>query len=153
MTKDVLVSITGIQTEIVQGGGRKPQTTEPMEIVTPALYYKKNNKHYIVYDEPVEGTSEVIKNKIKITDNKVIEIMKTGVSNSHMIFEKHKKNLSFYQTPYGEMTLEVDTSEMDIKESENKMLITLGYQLDVNHEPLASCHITMNVSSKDVAII
>ena len=153
MTKDVLVSITGIQTEIVPGGKSKPQTTEPIETVTPALYYKKNNKHYIMYDEPVEGTSEVIKNKIKITDNKVIEIIKSGVSNSHMVFEKKKKNLSIYQTPYGEMTLEVDTSEMDIKESENKMLITIGYQLDVNHEPIAMCSITMNVSSKESAII
>ena len=148
MTKDVLLSITGIQTEIVPGGKSKPQTTEPMEIVTPALYYKKNNKHYIIYDEPVEGTSEVIKNKIKITDDKVIEIIKTGLSNSHMVFEKNKKNLSFYQTPYGEMTLEVDTSEMEIKEGEDRMLITLGYQLDVNHEPLAECSITMSVRSK-----
>ena len=153
MTKDVLVSITGIQTEIVIGKKREPQTTEPMEIITPAVYYKKNNKHYIIYDEPVEGTSEIIKNKIKITDNKVIEIMKSGVSNSHMTFEKNKKNCSIYQTPYGEMTLEVDTSEMEIKESDNKMLITLAYQLDVNHEPLAECNITMNVSSKGTAVL
>ena len=148
MTREVLLSITGIQTEIVPGGKAKPQTTEPMEIITPALYYKKNNKHYIVYDEPVEGTSEVIKNKIKITGDEVIEIMKSGLSNSHMVFEKNRKNLSFYQTPYGEMTLEVDTSDMEIKEGEDKMLITLGYQLDVNHEPLAMCSITMSVSSK-----
>ena len=153
MEKDVLLSITGIQTEIVPGGKRKPQTTEPMEIITPALYYCKNNKHYVIYDEPVEGSSEVIKNKIKITDNNIIEIMKSGLSNSHMTFEKGKKNLSIYQTPYGEMTLEVDTSEMDIRQSEDKMLITLAYQLDVNHEPLASCNITMNISSKKIARI
>ena len=148
MTKDVLVSITGIQTEIVPEKNRKPMTTEPMETITPALYYKKNNKHYIIYDEPVEGTKEVIKNKIKITDNKVIEIMKSGVSNSHMTFEKNKKNRSVYQTPYGEMVLDVDTEEMEIIEGENRMLITLGYQLDVNDEPLAKCHITMNITSK-----
>ena len=148
MTKDVLVSIIGVQTEIAKEKDVDLQTTEPMEVVTPASYYLKNNKHYIIYDEPVEGLSTVIKNKIKITDNKIIEIIKSGVSNSHMIFEKNKKNISYYQTPYGEMKLEVDTDELDIKESEDVILISIGYQLDVNDEPLSKCHITMRISSK-----
>ena len=148
MTKDVLVSITGVQTEIVKEAGVNQKTTEPMEVVAPALYYLKNNKHYIIYDEPVEGTSAVIKNKIKITDNKVVEIIKSGVSNSHMVFEKNKRNASFYQTPYGEMTLEVTTDEMDVRVSEDVILVSLGYQLDVNGEPLSNSHVTMRISSK-----
>ena len=149
MTKDVLISITGIQTEIVKEKDMVPHTTEPMEVVTPASYYLKNNKHYIIYDEPVEGTSAVIKNKIKITDNKIVEIMKSGVSNSHMVFEKNRKNRSLYQTPYGEMTLEVDTYDMDIRASEDVILISLGYQLDVNGDPLSNCHITMRISASN----
>lgn len=39
-----------------------------------------------------------IKNKIKITGTDCLEIMKSGVTSSHMVFEKNKKNLTYYKT-------------------------------------------------------
>ena len=72
---------------------------EAIEVVTPASYYWKNGKHYILYDEVIEGMSGTIKNKIKITGTDSVEIMKTGMSNTHMVFEKNKKNLTYYRTP------------------------------------------------------
>ena len=62
-----------------------------IEVVTPANYYCKNGKHYIIYDEVLEGMAGTIRNKIKITGNDSVEIMKSGASSSHMIFEKNRK--------------------------------------------------------------
>ena len=39
MTKDVLISISGLQLEA--------EDDEPIEVVTSGNYYYKNNKHYI----------------------------------------------------------------------------------------------------------
>ena len=106
--------------------------------MTPATYYLKNGKHYIVYEEVVEGTSGVIKNRIKINGDECVEIVKSGLSNSHMIFEKNKKNQTFYKTPYGQMLIGVNTRHLQV-----------DFELDVNHEPMADCKIRMNIVSKD----
>lgn len=92
MTKDVLVSISGMHEEIVAVAPEiEEDENEAIEVVTPATYYLKNGKHYIVYEEVVEGTSGVIKNRIKINGEECVEIVKSGLSNSHMIFEKIKR--------------------------------------------------------------
>ena len=101
MTKDVLVSISGMHMGITEP--QPDEGDEPIEVVTPASYYCRNGKHYIIYDEVMEGMAGTIRNKIKITGDASVEIMKSGVSGTHMVFEKNKKNLTYYKTPYGQI--------------------------------------------------
>ena len=145
MTKDVLVSISGMHMDVVSG--MTDPDNEPIEVVTPASYYCKNGKHYVIYDEVVEGVSGTIKNKIKITGTDSVEIMKTGISNAHMVFEKNKKNLTYYQTPYGQMLVGVNTRSMEISVTDDNIGISVDYELDINHEPLADCKIKMEIYS------
>ena len=113
MTKDVLVSISGLHMDMdAQIPG--PDEDDVIEVVTPATYYYRNGKHYIIYDEIVEGVSDTIKNKIKISGTDSLEIMKSGLSNTHMIFEKNKKNLTYYKTLYGQMLVGLNTRNMEI---------------------------------------
>ena len=62
MTKDVLVKISGLQFAEDQDNG-------PVEIITTGNYYKKNGKHYILYDEVQEGFDGVTKSVIKVNDD------------------------------------------------------------------------------------
>ena len=53
MTKDILLSISGLHYDMT-GIPDEPGAEEengPIEVITPASYYYKNGKHYIVYDE------------------------------------------------------------------------------------------------------
>ena len=97
MTKDVIVSISGLHMDMMSTAFKDEE--DAIEVVTPANYYCRNGKHYILYDEVLEGMAGTIKNKIKITGTDSLEIMKTGVSNTHMVFERNKKNLTYYRTP------------------------------------------------------
>ncbi|HIY63987.1 MAG TPA: DUF1934 domain-containing protein [Candidatus Mediterraneibacter stercoripullorum] len=155
MTKDVLVSISGKHIGIVSQSDEVIEAVgtddDEIEVVTPASYYCRNGKHYIIYDEVMEGMSGSIKNKIKISGPDSLEIMKTGISNSHMVFEKNKKNLTYYRTPYGQMLVGVNTRDMQISVKEDKIDVLVNYELDVNHEPLADCKIKMNITSKECA--
>lgn len=146
MTKEVLVRISGLQ----QPEPEEEQLSEdePLEVVTPASYYLKNGKHYILYEEPVEGMPGVIKNRIKISEKSCVEIIKTGITNSHMIFEPNKKNLTYYQTPYGQMLIGVYTTRMNVQVSENAIEVLVNYELDINHQPYADCEINMNICSR-----
>ena len=155
MTKDVLVSISGKHMGIVSQPDEVIEAVgtddDEIEVVTPASYYCRNGKHYIIYDEVMEGMPGTIKNKIKISGQDSLEIRKTGMSNSHMVFEKNKKNLTYYRTPYGQMLVGVNTRDMQISVKEDKIDVLVSYELDVNHEPLADCKIRMNITSKECA--
>lgn len=145
MTKDVLISISGLQMDVLE----EEKEYEPIAVVAPANYFLKNGKHYILFDEVTEGIPGITKNRIKITGEDALEVMKSGVSNVHMVFEKNKKNLTYYQTPYGQLLIGIHTKEMEVEVSEDNINVKVGYILDVNHEPLADCQIRINVKSKD----
>ena len=85
MTKDVIVSISGLQ---MPAEGE----AEPVEVITVGDYYQKNGKHYVLYEEVNEGFEGSTKNIIKMQEN-CIDITKKGVSNVHMVFEKNRKNM------------------------------------------------------------
>ena len=110
MTKDVLISISGLQMDVLE----EEKEYEPIEVVAPANYFLKNGKHYILFDEVTEGIPGITKNRIKITGEDALEVMKSGVSNVHMVFEKNKKNLTYYQTPYGQLLIGIHTKEMEV---------------------------------------
>ena len=119
-----------------------------MEVITTGDYYKKNGKHYVLYDEVMEGFEGSTHNIIKITDD-YLDITKKGVSNVHMIFEKNKKNVSYYYTPFGSILIGIDAKSVDINETDENIDIQVKYNLEVNYEHLADCSITMNIKSKE----
>lgn len=141
MTKDVLVKISGLQfaTE---------EESESVEVITAGDYYKRNGKHYVLYDEIVEGVEGTTHNVIKIKDD-FLDITKKGASNVHMIFEKNKKNVSYYYTPYGSLLIGIDAKDVKVKETENQIKVEVSYALEINYEHLADCNITMDIISKE----
>lgn len=141
MTKEVLLSISGLQFD----GGTE---NEPVEVITSADYYKRNGKHYIVYDEVMEGTTETTKNIIKLGQES-LDITKRGTANVHMMFEKDKKNVTYYYTPYGSLLIGIDATRIDVTETEQDIDVKVEYALEVNYEHLADCTITMNIKSKN----
>ncbi|HJA11975.1 MAG TPA: DUF1934 domain-containing protein [Candidatus Mediterraneibacter merdipullorum] len=150
MTKDVLVSISGKHIDIMEEPMTGCETGDDnIEVVTPANYYCKNGKHYILYDEMLEGMAGTIHNRIKITGTDCVEIVKSGASSSHMVFEKNRKNQTYYRTPYGQMLIGVNTKNMEVSVADDKINVRVDYELDVNHEPLADCKIKMDILSRE----
>lgn len=145
MTKDVLVRILGVQNEMMA----PPSDDEPIEVIAPATYYCKNGKHYIVYDEIVDDDASSVHNRVKITGEDSLEIVKTGAINAHLVFGKGESNTTCYATPFGQMMVSVNTKKLDIHMAEDDIKLRVDYELDVNNEPLANCRIHMNIISKD----
>ena len=96
MTKDVLVSISGLQMAVNE---MESNDDEPIEIVSAGTYYFKDGKHYIFFEEVAEGISGVTKTQIRLNGKETLEVMKKGISNMHMVFERGKTNRCFYSTP------------------------------------------------------
>lgn len=141
MTKEVFVKISGMQFAGDTGN-------EPVEIITSGDYYKKNGKHYILYDEVTEGFSETTQNIIKLSEE-TLDITKKGITNVHMMFEKNRKNVTYYYTPFGSLLIGIDAKKIQMQESENQIEMKVDYALEVNYEHMADCSIVMNITSKD----
>lgn len=138
MTKDVIVSVTGTQFSM-------ENMDEPVEVITSGSYYKKNNKHYVVYDEVIDGEYPT-KNMMKFDDT-CFNLIRSGAVNSNMIFEENKRNLSNYVTPFGTLVIGIDASKVDIDEKSEEINVDIDYAIDVNSEYLADCKITCSIKA------
>ena len=145
MTKDVLIKISGLQMLTDDN-----DESVPVEVITSGQYYCKNGKHYVLYDEVMEGFDGVTKNRIKIQDD-CVDIKKRGVSNVHMVFRKNKKSLTSYETPYGNMLIGIDAHKLQLNHGEDCIDIDIRYNLDINYEHVAECAVKMNIQSKAAA--
>ena len=143
MTKDVLLKISGLHYAMMED----TEESEPIEVITPASYYLKNGKHYVIYEEVVEGIPGTIKNKIRMTGDGVLEIMKSGIADAHMVFEKGKIHAFSYETPYGELSMGIFTRDMIFTEEENRMTIAVNYELDINGEKASDCDIHIEIKA------
>lgn len=138
MTKDVRVTVSGIQFEI--------EEDEPVELITFGDYYNKNGKHYILYDEIDMEEGENIKNRIKIGGGK-IEVVKSGTTNGQLIFEQGKNHMTYYDTVMGSLLMGVNTSSIRMIEEEDHIQAKVRYSLEMNHTHISECEITIDVCS------
>lgn len=138
MTKDILVSVTGIQFEIDE--------EEVIEVITSGNYYCKNGKHYILYEEQDEQQG-VTKNRIKIEPSRV-EMKKNGAITTNMIFEEGKENITYYNTGFGTLLVQVKTSSITFLEQEDFIYVKILYSMDVNYAHVSDCRVEIKVRAK-----
>lgn len=138
MTKDVLIKISGIH--------MMDDENSDVEMVVRGDYYQKNGKHYVLYEEVMEGFEGTVKNVIKISPSSM-DIIKKGLANTHMQFEKNKKNLSCYTTPFGDMVVGIQANRIRVKEETDSLMVDVDYSLDINYEHLSDCTIRVDVQS------
>lgn len=139
MEKEILFALKGLQMD----AGEKSE----LETIIPAEYYQRNGNHYVVYDEVMEGFTEPTKNIFKFQEN-YLEVTKRGVVNVHMIFENQKKNMTSYQTPYGNILIGIDTEKIEIEEEQDRLRVHVDYALEANYQHIADCRIDMDICSK-----
>lgn len=144
MTRDVLIRISGMQFMDSEN------ESDDVEVITTGDYFQKNGKHYIIYDEVMDGFEGNVRNTVKISPE-TLDIRKQGVANAHMVFEQDKKNMTRYATPMGDMMVEVSTNRIQVDEQEDSLKVMVEYSLGINYQHISECNITMDVCSKNKA--
>lgn len=144
MTQEVLLTLQGLQFD------QREEDADKIEMVTVGDYYKKNGKHYVIYEEVTEGFAQTTKNRLKFSED-MLELSRNGLVNMHMVFQENKKNLTNYNTPFGQILIGIDTKKIQIKEQKDNIVVDVDYSLDVNYEFLSDCHIKISICSKEKA--
>ncbi|QOV19695.1 DUF1934 domain-containing protein [Blautia liquoris] len=142
MKKDVMISMSGLQ--YMAGDDLDAR---PVEVMIPGTYYIKNGKGYLVYDEVMEGFENKTHNIMKFNQEK-IELHRKGLIDVQMIFEKNKKNLSLYKTPYGMMNMGIAATDIQVDEQEDAIDVSVDYTLDMNGSYAADCTLSMKIRSR-----
>lgn len=137
MNKDVIILIKGMHFQNTEDGGN-------IETIWRGQYYKKKGTHYIVYEEPIEGTNDVCKNMIKF-DSSMVNLSKKGPLSTVMLFKTGEKNLTNYNTPFGSIVIGIDTHHIRLTETDASITIDVNYSLDVNYEHLAKSDIHIDI--------
>ena len=141
MTKEVMISIRGIQFEEGLDG-------EKIESIQKGEYYNRNDMHYILFEEIVEGMDDPGKSMIKFKEGEM-HLNKKGPINVTMDFLEDKKTLTDYRTPFGSLVIGLEAKKVNFEEEEKRILLDVDYTLEVNYEPLANCKIRVDIRSMD----
>ena len=139
MTRDVLIRIRGLQA--------MNDETNDVEIITTGDYFFKNGKHYVIYDEMMEGIEGSVHNMVKITPVRM-DIQKNGAIGAHMVFELDKKNQTRYATPLGDMVVDFTTTRIELEEQEDHIKVAVDYSLGINYQHISANSIIMDISSR-----
>ena len=135
MKKNVVITVRGLQ--------RQVDDDEPVEVISAGTYLRKENTHYLSYEEADED-GKITKNRIKITTDS-IEMTKQGGITTQMIFTKGQKQYACYATPFGELTLGMTTKKIAVTEENMKLFAELRYDLEVNGAHMSECELDIEV--------
>ena len=100
-----------------------------------------------VYDDSQERSSSIIK-----IDGDSVEVTKKGVVSTKMRFTMGSKNMTYYQTPYGNMSLGIITKSLEIERTEDTISIYLVYGMEVNCEHLSDCDMQITITTRELRI-
>ena len=123
---NVIISIKGVQTN-------PEQEEETIELVTEGRLEADGEAGYTLsYQESevtgLEGTLTTFQiEKDRIT------LLRLGEFNSQMVFEQGRRHLSMYNTPYGALSVGVNTREMEAHMGERGGEIRIAYDVEIDH--------------------
>lgn len=138
MTKEVVVTIEGLQLG---------ENNDRIATKASGLYQFQNEKHYIRYDEMIEGVEGAIKNIIKIAPDQV-SISKKGAANTTMTFQLGEVTSTNYHTPYGTLLLQIKTTQMRVEEDADQIDIHLEYTISADENILSRNRTLIKIQSQ-----
>ena len=126
MTDNVILSIKGSQF----GGENGP---DEMELVTPGQLVREGKDRYTIsYEESeltgLEGTTTVLR-----IEGPRVTLLREGTVNSQMVFEEGYRHLSMYETPYGSMSVGINTRRMKNTVGESGGELEIDYAVEIDN--------------------
>ena len=125
MEKEVVISIKGMQ----QYEGALP---DAVELVTAGRLARDGTGYTLSYQESeltgLEGTLTTIQ-----VDGGQVTLMRVGEFNSQLVFQEGRRHLSMYNTPYGAMSIGVNTRHLMASLTDQGGDIEVDYTIEVDH--------------------
>ena len=142
MTKEIILTISGLH----ETDG---DADAPIETMTPGQYYMKNGKHYVVYDEVLDGLEGTVKSTIKFTDE-VVELIRNGPASTRMVFQPGHEHMVIYQTPMGPLSISLYTEDLKMELGEERMNLKIDYSLKTEGIVVSESTVNIEIYPKEM---
>ena len=143
LEKDVIISIKGVQ----RYENADPDT---MELVTEGRLEREGNSYTLSYQESeltgLEGTLTTFQ-----IEPERITLMRVGGFNSQMVFQEGRRHMSMYNTPYGAMTIGVNTRHLLAELDDQGGEIEIDYAIEIDHSVAGRNTFQINVKEAEGA--
>ena len=145
--KNVLISIRGTQ---------HPNLPQPdadnspvsVELVTGGSYEYCGDGSWFTYEESeltgMEGTHTTF-----TMEDGLVTLTREGSVNTQMRFQKGRRHVFLYDTPFGAMTMGVDTQRLSTRADEHGGEMDIIYAVDIDNVPLGKN--TFRIGWKEIA--
>ena len=141
MTDNVIISIKGKQLYA-------ESAPEEMELVTSGTLKRDGAGGYTVSYQETELTGlEGTVTKLHIRDGQVT-LLREGSINSQMVFEEGRRHLSMYETPYGALSVGVNTRRMRSTLGEAGGELEIDYAIEIDNLIAGQNLFRMNVKKQ-----
>ncbi len=107
-----------------------------IELKSEAEFTQKDGKYYIEYDEELITDCENSHTQIEIGDD-FVAMHRTGAVKSEMLFINDKRTGSLYQTPFGQLHINIYTTKLYKNIDENGGNISIEYIIDADNKKLS----------------
>lgn len=141
MAEEVKLKIRGLH---VQG----EENEDELEVVSIGKMYEEEGTLCIGYDEVTEENDEGIVQTSKCLlriDEKSVEVIKNGSTESQMVFMPGQTTYTYYSTPFGEIEIGLHTDYMKKTEKESGFQLSLGYDMEMNQHFVSRCNVEIEV--------
>jgi uncharacterized beta-barrel protein YwiB (DUF1934 family) len=123
MDKKVILTITGSQ--------RSPKEEDKtIELITVGRLYRENDTYCIEFEESLITGMGGTKTIITVEQDRV-SLERCGLHHTHLIFEKGKKYINCFNTPFGIQELGIYPIKINSSMDESQGRLNLKYQLDI----------------------
>ena len=140
MEKSVVISVKGIQ----KYEGAPPDV---VELVTEGVLARYGENYTLSYQESeltgLEGTTT----RLHIDGGRVT-LLREGSINSQMVFEEGRRHLSMYETPYGALSIGVNTRRMRSTLGESGGDLEIDYAIEIDNLVAGQNLFRMNVKKR-----
>ena len=141
MTDNVIISIKGKQ---LYGEG----TPDEMELVTAGTLKRDGAGGFTVTYQETELTGlEGTTTRLHIKNGQVT-LLREGSINSQMVFEEGRRHLSMYETPYGALSVGINTRRMRSTVGEAGGDLEIDYAIEIDNLVAGQNLFRMNVKKK-----
>lgn len=120
---------------------------ESIEVITPGVFTVLKNGFKAEYEETKLSGMEGTKTTMMINKNS-FELIRCGSTETQMIFDRNNQSMSLYKTPYGNMTVTIDTKQLKIDVDENGGSIHIVYTLLIEGQQKIETDLNVDIKVK-----
>lgn len=122
--QNVIVTVLGVQKD---AQGEK----DHIELVTAGRRYQKNGVDYVSYKESNLTGMEATTTLLKIYQDKLV-LVRMGNVEQKQEFAAGEKRQGMYKTPFGMMSLAIQTQKLSINMTETNGKLEVVYELEID---------------------